>query len=212
MAGGTVSITARARQAWAARPGCETRSWRVHSSYQRRLLDTAAAGREVVISLEVRRFFCAAAECRKVTFAELVSGLTSRHARRTPAADAVLQAVALALGGRPGARLARRLSCAVSRSTLLRFIRAAADPADHAPRVLGRLRAPQGTRLRHHPDRRRDPPAGRHPARAIGGSSMRTFPRARCGWSGRPANRSRRSRVTSGSTRARWATGLPPAR
>jgi hypothetical protein len=33
--------------------------------------------------------------------------------------------------------VAGRLSCAVSRSTLLRFIRAAADPADHAPRVLG---------------------------------------------------------------------------
>src|SRR5258708_24958459 len=164
--------------------------------------------REVVISLEVRRFFCAAAECRKVTFAEPVSGLTSRHARRTPAADAV----GLALGCRPGARLAGTLSCAVRRSTLLRIIRTAADPADHNPRVLGRLRASQGTRLRHHPDRRRDPPAGRHPARAVGGSSMRTSPRARCGWSGEPGNRSRRARVTPGSTRARWATGLPPPR
>jgi transposase len=109
----------------------------VHSRYQRTLLDTAIAGCEVVISLAVRRFFCLAAECKKVTFAEQVSGLTSRHARRTPGADAVLQAVALALGGRSGARLAGRLACAVSRSTLLRLIRAAADPAGRVPLVLG---------------------------------------------------------------------------
>ena len=36
----------------------------------------------------------------------------------------MLQAVALALGGRAGARLAGALACAVSRSTLLRLIRA----------------------------------------------------------------------------------------
>jgi hypothetical protein len=35
----------------------------------------------------------------------------------------------MALGGRAGARLAGRLACAVSRSTLIRLIRAAPDPA-----------------------------------------------------------------------------------
>lgn len=49
-------------------------------------------------------------ECAKVTFAEQVSGLTSRYARRTPAVTAVLEAVALALGGRAGARLSGRLA------------------------------------------------------------------------------------------------------
>jgi len=43
---------------------------------------------------------------RKSTFAEQVEGLTGRHTRRTPAATAVLQAVALALaaGPAPGCR------------------------------------------------------------------------------------------------------------
>jgi len=49
----------------------------------------------------------------------------------------VLAAVALALGGRAGARLAGHLACAVSRSTLVRLIRAAADPDGPAPLVLG---------------------------------------------------------------------------
>jgi transposase len=49
-----------------------------------------------------------------------------------------LGAVALALGGRAGARLSRRLAAAVSRMTLLRLIRGMSDPAAGGPvRVLG---------------------------------------------------------------------------
>jgi NAD(P)-dependent dehydrogenase (short-subunit alcohol dehydrogenase family) len=80
-------------------------SRRVHSRYQRRLPDTAMGGCEVAICLVVRRFLCLSPQCAKVTFAEQVTGLTSRYARRTPAVTAVLEAVALALGGRAGARL-----------------------------------------------------------------------------------------------------------
>jgi transposase len=110
----------------------------VHSRYERRLLDTAAGGREVVICLTVRRFFCLAPECAKRTFAEQVDGLTSKNARRTPAVTAVLEAVALALGGRAGARLSERLTAAVSRMTLIRLVRAMPDPAvSVSPRVLG---------------------------------------------------------------------------
>lgn len=57
-------------------------SHRVHSRYERRLLDTAIGGCEVVICLSVRRFFCPSPQYVKATFAEQVSGLTSRHARR----------------------------------------------------------------------------------------------------------------------------------
>jgi transposase len=49
-----------------------------------------------------------------------------------------LRAVALALGGRAGARLAGRLAAGVSRMTLIRLIRAMPGPAITAsPRVLG---------------------------------------------------------------------------
>jgi len=136
--GRSVRVTARATGSSAACPGCGTASRRVHSRYERRLLDTACGGREVVICLAVRRFLCLAPECAKRTFAEQVSGLTSRHARRTPVVTAVLEAVALALGGRAGARLSGHLAAAVSRMTLIRLIRAMPDPAVSAsPRVLG---------------------------------------------------------------------------
>ena len=73
-------------------PGAVSR--RVHSRYERRLLDTPIGGREVVICLVVRRFLGLSPECAKVTFAEQVPPVvcpTSRYARRTPAVTAVLE-------------------------------------------------------------------------------------------------------------------------
>ncbi|HUN35043.1 MAG TPA: transposase family protein [Trebonia sp.] len=135
---GSVRIAARATAASASCPGCgAVSSRRVHSRYERRLLDTAVGGCEVLICLEVRRFRCLARQCHKATFAEQVAGLTSRHAP-DPAVTAVLEAVALALGGRAGARLSGHLAAAVSRTTLIRLVRAMPDPAvSVSPRVLG---------------------------------------------------------------------------
>ncbi|MFB9474747.1 transposase family protein [Nonomuraea salmonea] len=80
--GATVRIRARTGTVEAACPSCGTRSQQVHSRYERRLSDTAVGGQEVLIHLGVRRFFCRAATCVKVTFAEQVPGLTVRYGRR----------------------------------------------------------------------------------------------------------------------------------
>jgi len=77
-----------------------------------------------MIDLEVRRFFCGNPRCELRTFAEQVPAVTQRHQHRTPLLRSQLEAVALALAGRAGARLARALGTEVSRSTLIRLIRA----------------------------------------------------------------------------------------
>jgi len=118
-------------------PECGVVARRVHSRYQRQLSDTASGGQQVLIDLQARRFFCGNGACAKGTFAEQVPGLTTRYGRRTCGLQAVLRAVALALGGRAGARLTGRLACAVSRSTLLRLIRATPDPDSGISLVLG---------------------------------------------------------------------------
>ncbi|MGW0056557.1 ISL3 family transposase [Nocardia nova] len=110
---------------------------RVHSRCQRRLSDTAITGREVVIGLRVRRMFCDNSDCGRRTFAEQIPQLAARHARRTLILQRALCAVGPALGSRPGARLTRQLAATVSRMTLLRQIRALADPPASVPRVLG---------------------------------------------------------------------------
>ena len=126
--GATVQVGVSSRVVPVACIVCGAASSRVHSGYQRRLHDTAIGGRPVLIVLRVRRLFCDNDDCPRTTFVEQVPGLTSRHGRRSLVLDRLLQAVALALGGRPGARLVNRLACAVSRMTLLRLIRALPVP------------------------------------------------------------------------------------
>ena len=137
MAGRSVRIRARTSGAGSVCPACGVASVRVHSRYERRLAGTAADAQETLVHLQVRRFFCLNDACPRVTFAEQVSGLTSRYARRTAGLGEALGAVALALGGRAGARLSGRLGCPASRSTLLRLIRGLPEPAAATPRVLG---------------------------------------------------------------------------
>jgi transposase len=138
LAGRSVRIQASTRAAEVSCPACGTVSGHVHSRYERRLLDTAAGGQETMIHLRVRRFFCRNEACGKKTFAEQVPGLTTRYGRWTNGLADALRAVALALGGRAGARLAGRLAAGVSRMTLIRLIRALPDPAlSRAPDVLG---------------------------------------------------------------------------
>ena len=137
VAGGRLCIWARTRAETAACPWCGRSSARVHSRYERRLADAAVGGRRVVIRLRVRRLFCDDPGCARRTFAEQVPGLATRYARKTVLLAGVLQSVAVALAGRAGARLARALPAAASRSTLLRLVMAVPDPARPAPRVLG---------------------------------------------------------------------------
>ena len=118
-------------------PGCSAPSRRVHSRYRRRLSDTAISGREVVVVLRVRRLFCDNSLCGRRTFAEQVPQLAARYARRTLLLEQVLRPVALALGGRAGARLTGHLAAQIGRMSLLRRIRALPDPQSHTPSVLG---------------------------------------------------------------------------
>jgi transposase len=133
----TVLITARSRAADAACRRCGLSSARINSRYRRRLHDLAAGGRPVLIDLEVRRFFCGNPECELRTFAEQVPAVTQPHQHRTVLQRSLLEAVALALAGRAGARLAGGLGIAISRTTLIRLIRALPDPGIGQVTVLG---------------------------------------------------------------------------
>jgi len=137
IAGGRVRIWARASADGAACPRCGQFSERVHSGYERRLADAPAGGQPVTIRLAVRRFFCGNPDCAAVTFAEQVDGLTSRRARRTPPLARTLTAIALALAGRAGARLAAGLDLTAGRSSMLRLVMVLPDPQTGIVKVLG---------------------------------------------------------------------------
>ncbi|MEV4417842.1 ISL3 family transposase [Catellatospora sp. NPDC049609] len=117
-------------------PKCQTVSGRVHSRYVRRLSDAAVAMRPARLVVKVRRFFCDNRACGRKVFCESL-GFADRHARRTRLAGDGLTSVALALGGRAGARLGRALGIGCSPSTLLRAIRRIPERCLATPRVLG---------------------------------------------------------------------------
>jgi transposase len=137
VADGRVRIWARAGAEGASCPHCGQFPERVHSAYERRLADAPAGGQPVTIRLTVRRFFCGNPDCAAVTFAEQVDGLTSRRARRTPPLARTLTAIALALAGRAGTRLAAALDLAAGRSSMLRLVMAQPDPQAGTVTVLG---------------------------------------------------------------------------
>jgi transposase len=116
---------------------CGQFSGRVHSRYRRRLADAPVGGHPVALWLGVRRFFCGNADCKAVTFAEQFEGLASPRARRTPLLARMLAAIALAMAGRAGTRLAAELDLPASRTGMLRLVMALPDPETGTVTILG---------------------------------------------------------------------------
>jgi hypothetical protein len=68
-------------------------------------------------------FFCVDERCPRSIFTESLPGTVSRYGRRSDRASEALSWVTLALGGRAGSRLARKLGLLASRTTLLHGLR-----------------------------------------------------------------------------------------
>jgi transposase len=93
----------------AACPLCGQTSARSHSGYLRRLADLPCQDRPVRLHLEVRRFFCANADCRRRIFAERLPSVAAVHGRTTVRLHHAHCQIGLALGGEAGSRLAAQL-------------------------------------------------------------------------------------------------------
>jgi len=132
-----VSVTVAAGRRSAPCPLCQRRSRRIHARFTRTLADLPWGGQVVQLRLEGRRFRCTNRRCPRQTFRERLPQLALPYRRRTRALSGVLEAIGFALGGQPGARLARRCQMPVSRMTILRLVRAAPTPPAPTPRVLG---------------------------------------------------------------------------
>jgi len=131
-------LTVRCEAAGANCPKCGTWSEAFHSGYERNLGDLPIAGRQAIVDLQVRRFRCYQPGCPRKTFVEQAPVLAERYAHRTLRLRSMLQAIGLALGGRPGSRHCQRLAMPTSRTTLLRMVRALPErPIAAAPCVLG---------------------------------------------------------------------------
>jgi transposase len=104
-------------------PSCHRPSKAIHSHYPRHVTDIPLGNHRVTLQLHVRRFRRRHPACRRRTFAEDLSPLVSRYARRSALLQALLEDIGISLGGRPAARFAGRHVLPGNRSTLLRLVR-----------------------------------------------------------------------------------------
>lgn len=132
-----IVILTAPRAPTAACPLCGVPSGRIHSHYHRSLADLPWQGRRAAVVLQARRFRCVTTACPRRIFTERLPDVARPWARRTARLGGIQRQIGLALGGRPGARLAERLGMPASGDTLLRMVEGAAAPAAGTPRVLG---------------------------------------------------------------------------
>lgn len=130
-------VTVTSTQPDACCPACGIASWRVHSRYARAVADLPWGGWPVRFRLQVRRFRCLVADCPRRIFAERLPGVVARYARRTTRLTALVRVLGVAVGGRPGARLARRLGLPASATGLVRLARQVVPPPTGSPRAIG---------------------------------------------------------------------------
>jgi transposase len=135
--GEVIRVSARTRDDPVPCPVCGQPAGRMHDFHGRVVTDVPVDGRRVVASVRVRRLVCPVPGCPRQTFREQVPGVVpALPASHQPPADQ-LGSVVKELAGRAGARPARALPCAISRSTALRTLMRRAAPPLRIPRVLG---------------------------------------------------------------------------
>ena len=120
-------------------PGCAQPARQVHSHYTRFAHDLAIQGRAAFLRLTARRFFCRTPGCPHRIFCEQFPALLARHAQATARLHETHRDIGMALGGQPGARLAKKLGMPTSPDTILRRVKqpSPAGAADQPARIVG---------------------------------------------------------------------------
>ncbi|MEK6482581.1 ISL3 family transposase [Catalinimonas sp. 4WD22] len=138
-----IFISLKSSHSFACCPLCHNSSSRIHSHYSRTVADLPWADRQVVLELNVRRFFCDYDSCSRKIFTERLGGTPlhpsiAAYARRTARLDHYLETLALLLGGEGAALLAYLLNIStISADTLLNLTRKIPTITFDTPKILG---------------------------------------------------------------------------
>src|SRR4030095_998694 len=76
-------------------------------------------GVAVKLILSVRKFFCLNPDCRRRIFCERLPGLAAPYAHKTLRLNELLARLGVALGGRPGARMAFGIGIKIGRDAFV---------------------------------------------------------------------------------------------
>jgi transposase len=123
-----LTVTVISTRTEAVCPGCGHPSEHVHSQYQRTVQDVPSGGRQVVLRLCVRKFFCLDLCCQRKVFAERLPDLVQPWARVSNRLFSALKAIGLSASAEVSERLTPQLGIPVKAPTLLRYLRTIPDP------------------------------------------------------------------------------------
>ena len=132
-----IILTVRMTSPTACCSSCGAMSERVQSRYIRTLHDLPASGLPVILSVQVRRFFCSQQSCPRKIFAEPLPELCRPHAQRTVHLQKALRLLGLTVGGQAGAEVGSKQGLSGSRDTILRLVRTAEPSATVPPKKVG---------------------------------------------------------------------------
>lgn len=119
---GMIIFAVRAIASAVACPLCQHAADRIHSHYQRTLLDLPWQGNPVRIEVRVRKFFCDNPQCARRVFAEPLPAVAPRYARKTVRLLNALYELVYLAGGEAAARIARAFGLLVSPDALLNHV------------------------------------------------------------------------------------------
>lgn len=123
-----LTVTVISTRTEAVCPDCGHASEHVHSQYQRTVHDVPSGGRQVVLRLCVRKFFCRDQSCQRKVFAERIPSLVQPWGRCSNRLLEALKVIGLSASAEVSERLTPRLAMPVKASTLLRYLRTIPDP------------------------------------------------------------------------------------
>jgi transposase len=118
-------------------PLCSQPSSHIHSYYHRMLKDAPCVGRQLQLSLTVRKFLCRNPDCSRKVFTERIPDLAEPWARMTTRLREQITSIGLSTSGKAGVRLGDRLGIETSRNTTLRRIMEIPDDARASVVYLG---------------------------------------------------------------------------
>lgn len=116
----TIRIYAEVKSRRSKCPICGKYSKRVHDYYFRTICDLPVFQNKTEILLKTRKFRCVNDRCYRKVFSEQTPDVIP-YARRTRRAARILDSFAIDLMGRLGSIMSKRLSIAVSSSTITRI-------------------------------------------------------------------------------------------
>lgn len=111
-------------------------SHRVHSLYIRTISDLSILGRPVIITAEMRKFFCDNTECAKKNFPEQPENEVFRYRRRTRRCEMTVIRYGLASSSETARKLLNATGINISNDNVLRDLHRMAVPGhDNVSRI-----------------------------------------------------------------------------